>query len=119
MIVEENFDLSVMKRRIKIAREEAGFTQVQLGDEIGETGNTISNWEMLKMPNAKPAPMKLRKLCIATNKTPGYFLGIETVPISSEEHELVRRYRNLNDAGKHTVMAVLESQEQVRSGSDG
>lgn len=111
MIVANKFDF---KGALRAVRESRGLTQQQLGDMIGESANTISNWEMAS-GRSRPSLAKFRLLCIALNCPPGDLLGLSLTELSDEEYKLLKGYRALDDAGKHTMMAVLESQLVVRS----
>ena len=120
MIVETEFDLLEFKRRLKEIRESRGYTQVQLGEMIGVSGNTISNWEMPSMLKARPDVEKLRRFCIATNCPPGYFLGLSQANISSEEHDYLKGLRELDDDGWFVMKETLKVQRMLHSKpSDG
>lgn len=115
MIVEQEFDFKGKLREIRLAR---GLTQAQLADMIGTTSGSVSNWEM---PSGKSMPdlKTVRRICLALNCPPGDLLCLSSVSITGDEYNLLKGFRSLDDAGRHTMMAVLESQLAVRSGSDG
>ncbi len=99
---EYNFALS-----LKTVRESRGLTQRSLGELMGIEAGRISNWEM---GIAKPTLDMFRDLCIALNCPPGILIGLSHSRLSEEEYNLLKRFRNLDDAGKHTLEAVLDSQ---------
>lgn len=109
MIVETEFDFA---RALKKIRESRGMLQKDVGLAMGIDPNRISNWE--KGYNYPTLPV-LRALCIAVNCAPGDLLGLSPSDMSSEEYTLLKGFRCLDDAGRHTMMAVLESQLAVRS----
>jgi len=113
MINETEFDFG---RSLKYIRESRGLSQKELGARMGIDPNRISNWEL---GYSLPQMSAFRVMCIALNCPPGDLLGLSSAPLSSEEYSLVKGFRALDEAGRHTMMAVLESQLAVRSGSDG
>jgi len=113
MINETEFDFAGALKRI---RESRGLSQKELGARMGIDPNRISNWEL---GYSLPQFGVFRIMCIALNCPPGDLLGLSPAPLSGEEYTLVRGYRDLDEAGRHTMMAVLQSQLAVRSGSDG
>ena len=113
MIDEKEFNFA---RELKAVRESRGMLQKQLGEKSGIDPNRISNWEL---GYSLPQLAAFRDLCIALNCPPGDLLGLSRAPLSAAEYTLVKGFRQLDDAGQHTMMAVLESQLAVRSGSDG
>ena len=115
MIVAGEFDF---KQRLREMREMRGLTQEQLGNRIGESANTISNWEM---PSGRSLPnlRKFRLICIALNCSPDYFLGLSTAELSEWEMQYVKRLRNLDADGLYAMDATLEIQEKLHARSDG
>lgn len=113
MIDEKEFDFA---RTLKAVRESRGLLQKQLGEKIGINPNRISNWEL---GYSLPQLAIFRDLCIALNCPPGDLLGLSRAPLSADEYTLLKGYRQLNEAGQHTMMAVLDSQLAVRTESDG
>ena len=113
MINETEFEFGQALKRI---RESRGLSQRDLGALMGIDPNRISNWELgYSMPQMRA----FRVMCIALNCPPGDLLGLSHAPLTADEYSLVKGFRALDDAGQHTMMAVLESQLTVRSGSDG
>lgn len=113
MIDEKEFNFA---RALKSVRESRGLLQKQLGELSGIDPNRISNWEL---GYSLPLLSAFRDLCIALNCPPGDLLGLSRAPLSADEYTLIKGFRDLNDAGQHTMLAVLESQLAVRSESDG
>ena len=113
MIVETEFDFA---RALKSIRESRGMSQKEVGAKMGIDPNRISNWEL---GYSLPQMSAFRDLCIALNCPPGDLLALSPSPLSGDEYTLIKGYRTLDEAGKHTMMAVLDSQLAVRSGSDG
>lgn len=104
MIVETEYNFALS---LKTVRESRGFTQKALGELMGIEAGRISNWEM---GIARPTLDMFRDLCIALNCPPGDLLALSTNRLPSEEYNLLKRFRRLDDAGKHTLEAVLDSQ---------
>lgn len=114
MIKETEFNFGPAVKRI---RESRGMLQKDLGEKMGIDPNRISNWE--SGYNYPTLPV-FRSLCIELNCPPGDPLGLSPSELTSDEYNLLKGFRELDDAGQHTMLAVLESQLAVRrSGSDG
>lgn len=109
MIRETEFDFPQALKRVREAR---GMYQKDVGAKMGIDPNRISNWE--NGYNYPTLPV-LRDLCIALNCPPGDLLGLSPSDMSGEEYTLLKGFRSLDDAGRHTMMAVLDSQLAVRS----
>ena len=77
---------------------------------IGVVGNVVSNWEM---GIAMPKLALFRDLCIALNCPPGDLLGLSPSRMSGDEYNLVKGFRQLNEAGQITMMALLGVQLDV------
>ncbi len=73
------------------------------------TGNRISNWEMLDC-KALPSLALFPAICKALYCLPAELFGMVEPQVTREELMLVRHWRKLDDAGKHTVEAVMDSQ---------
>lgn len=109
MIKETEFDFAQALKRV---RESRGMMQKDLGAAMGIDPNRISNWE--SGYNYPTLPV-FRSLCIALNCPPGDLLGLSPSDLTGEEYTLLKGFRSLDDAGRHTMMAVLDSQLAVRS----
>lgn len=113
MIIETEFDFA---RSLKRIRESRGLSQKELGVRMGIDPNRISNWEL---GYSFPQFAVFREICIALNCPPGDLMGLSPSELSSDEYNLLKGFRKLDEAGQHTMMAVLESQLAVRAESDG
>jgi len=113
MIVEHEYNFS---RSLKRIRESRGYNQRELGEKIGVVGNVISNWEI---DTGKPRLDLFRDLCIALNCSPGDLLGLSPSELTGDEYNLLKGFRMLDEAGQHTMMALLDVQLAVREKSDG
>lgn len=113
MINEGEFNFG---QTLKAVRESRGMSQKELGARMGIDPNRISNWEL---GYSLPLMSAFRDLCIALNCPPGDLMALSHAPLSGDEYTLIKGYRSLDDAGQHTMMAVLQSQLAVRSGGDG
>lgn len=111
MIVEKEFDF---KGSLRAVRESRGLTQQQLGDLIGESGNTISNWEMAS-GKSRPSLAKFRLLCIALNCPPGDLLGLSRSEMSSDEYNLLKSFRELDSHRRETLLKFVDLIEQFMS----
>jgi len=109
MIKETEFDFPQALKRV---RESRGMMQKDLGAAMGIDPNRISNWE--SGYNYPTLPV-FRSLCVALNCPPGELLGLSPSGMSGDEYSLIKGYRNLNHAGRYTMMALLETQLAVAS----
>lgn len=108
MIVQSEFDFA---RALKSIRKSRGMTQRDVGEAIGVDANVVSNWEI---GLGKPRRMEtFRALCIALNCPPGDLLGLSPSELSGDEYSLIKGFRRLNDAGRFTMMAMLDAQLTV------
>ena len=64
--------IDTLGRRIKTAREERGFSQQQLADEIGTARTRISGWER---DEAEPMTQRVIDIAAATGVTINFLLG--------------------------------------------
>jgi len=103
MIEEKEFDFA---RALKAIRDSRGLTQRALGELMGIEAGRISNWEL---GFAKPTVDMFRDLCIALNCPPGDLLGLSAAPLSGEEYNLIKSFRNLDDHDRETAMTMMES----------
>lgn len=113
MIKETEFDFG---RALKRIRESRGLSQKELGSLMEIDPNRISNWEL---GYSLPQLAAFRILCIALNCPPGDLLGLSPSEHSSDEYKILKGFRDLDEAGQHTIMALLDVQLKLRSGSDG
>lgn len=113
MLVKEEYDFV---NALKAIRKSRGMTQRDVGERMGIDANVISNWEMgIRTPRNLET---FRDLCIALNCPPGDLLGLSPSEMSGDEYNLIKGFRQLNNAGKFTMMALLDAQLEVNR-SDG
>ena len=92
--------------RIRFYREKANMEQKELGSRIGVRGNAICNWENGR---GRPDISLLPLICEALNVSL-YDLFAIPMPIdkyTSEEQELIQKYRKLSDSHKHVLRGTL------------
>lgn len=99
--------------RIKEARERLGLTQTELGTMIGVTGSAITNYEK---ENSHPKEQIIYKLMETLNVDANYLFQ-DAVKIKSTEnsislleHEIIKKYRELDTHGKEMVDFTLEKE---------
>ena len=94
-------------RRLKMIRERRGISQTDLGNEIGINPNRISNYEIdFRKPPIDVIPI----LCKGLHCTADELLGMSEIALTDDELYCLLHYRLLDDAGRHTVRAVIDSQ---------
>ncbi len=94
-------------QRLKYVRLCRGLSQKELGAKIGVEYSAVSNWELgYNVPTLK----MFRRLCVALGVAPGDLLNLVVADLDEEERTLVEEYRELDEDGKHTVRAVIDSQ---------
>lgn len=94
---EKEFEFA---ERLKEVRETRGMDQTQLGRKLRVSQNNISNWEI---GVSAPKLALFKRLCNALNTSADYLLGL---PLDG----LVEKLYRLDDDGRHTVEAVIDSQ---------
>lgn len=94
---EKEFEFA---ERLKEVRETRGMDQTQLGRKLRVSQNNISNWEI---GVSAPKLALFKRLCNALNTSADYLLGL---PLDG----LVEKMYKLDDDGRHTVEAVIDSQ---------
>ncbi len=105
-------DAEIMRRelgaRIKSLRLRAGFKQVELAAKLGGVSpNLLSNWEQ---GYSAPNIFLLHDLADALHCSLYELLGCAEPVLSADEIAFLQAYRALDDNGKHTVWAVIDSQ---------
>ena len=94
--------------RIRKARDAKGLKQSELAEMIEvKSAGVISNWE--KDIN-KPDADKIIKLCEVLGISASYLLDYygNTISVSIEEQEHIKKYRSLDPYGKKAVTSVLD-----------
>lgn len=99
---------SMSGERIRHLRERAGISgQTELADIAGIRATTLANWEL---GYAYPQYEGIRKLCRALHCSADELLGLDPPALSADEYRLIEQYRQLDEDGRHTVDAILETQ---------
>lgn len=121
--------------RIRCAREAIGVTQGQLGKLCGTTKQTIFKYENGIITNI---PMdRIQLIAQHLSVTPAYLLGWSSDPLagadgkktfiqtsskdglSTEEQELIQKFRRLDARGRSAVMNVLNYEYTSLAGDEG
>lgn len=100
-------DLQAFGRRLRALRERQGFQQKDLEERIGAKPNKVSNWEL---GYSYPQARAIIKLAHALSCSSDELLGIEPIRFSDHAYSLLKRIEQLDEAGIHTVEAVIDSQ---------
>ena len=106
-------------------RQDKNLTQLQLAQLLQYTQSNISEWEK---GTVEPKASALKKIAEYFEVTIDYLLGIEddfgvkTVTptgdtYSSEEYEIIKKYRELNEPGKKLVKTVIDTQLETMTGN--
>lgn len=95
--MEEEYSFAEKLKEIRLRR---GLQQKELGEKIGLNHNRISNWEL---GYNKPNIDVLRSLCIALNVSADELLSL---PVD----ELAEKIYKLDEDGRHSVEAIIDSQ---------
>lgn len=98
-----------MKLRIKELREEAGLTQKELAEKIGNMQRNISNWENgLSEPDCET----ILRICdffgVSTDELFGYNATEKTVSDNTEK-PIYRAVHALTEKQKVALLALLQS----------
>ena len=100
-------------KQLKNARIAKGLTQKQLALLLDAKHNSISNWEN---DISKPDITTLETLCTILDTTPNAVLEMEDHGFSSDEAEMIRTYRKLDDHSKKLVsMVIFEEAKRSKS----
>jgi transcriptional regulator with XRE-family HTH domain len=92
--------------RIKMARKEAGLTQVELGEKIGRTQGIINKMEAGEIGATLE---NLYNLADVLNHPVTFFLGLEVGDLDKDEAEVVDVYRSLPENAKQYGKTLLRS----------
>lgn len=92
--------------RLKKARENKGLTQEQLAHQIGVAKPTITGYEKGKR---EPDVRKIKLLAQALEVTGDYLIGNTPEEFSSNERDLIKKYRSLPSEGQKAVSNLLDS----------
>lgn len=96
--------------RIKEAREALGLTQEELGQIIGVTGSSITNYEK---ETSHPKEAVMYKLIETLNVDANYLFQdavkfSKKAELGKDDYELVEKYHSLDDFGRESVDTTLE-----------
>lgn len=99
--------------KIKAARKLKGLTQKQLAEKIDAKHNSVSDWENNKN---KPDPDTIELLCGVLDIAPNYLLAVGADEFSPAEKLLIKKYRDLDEAGrKHVDTVILWESERIQA----
>ena len=113
MISSEDIKKNISKNITKY-REDAGFSQRELAQQLGITPSRISNWEQgANCPTIDILFEVCRALHVSINDIYGVYPDSEMM-LSYSEKQHIQKYRNLDDHGRETVDLILE-RETIRS----
>lgn len=107
-------------KKIKDARLKKGWTQTQLGDNVGVTKSAVMKWEKGIVENIKRS--MILKLSDTLDISPLDVLGIEVPPIkqlsvsdllSENEKKLLDDFNKLNPAGQTAAAATVKGFTQM------
>lgn len=106
--------------RLTELRSKLGLSQEQMADELGVKRSTYAKWE--KDTN-KPT-RKLKDIAAYFHVTTDYILGrtdvgdqppaapASTPPLSPQEQDLLRKYRELDPRGKQAVLDTIDREHR-------
>ena len=101
---------------LRLARQDAGFTQAQAAEMVGVNRNTIVRYEN---GTSRPSPKTLRKLSEIYSKPPGSFFGAGSASSWTAEGDHAGQHDTATPAGRAWValeMAISEAPEEVIDG---
>lgn len=114
MISSDDIKKNISKNITKY-RENAGFSQRELAQQLGITPSRISNWEQgANCPTIDILFEVCKALHVSINDIYGIYPDSEMM-LSYNEQQHIQKYRSLDDHGRKTVDLILE-RETIRSG---
>lgn len=112
MISSDDIKKNISKNITKY-RENAGFSQRELAQQLGITPSRISNWEQgANCPTIDILFEVCKALHVSINDIYGLYPDSEMM-LSYSEQQHIQKYRCLDDHGRETVDIVLE-RETIR-----
>ena len=100
-------------KRLQALRLANGYMQQDVADALETSASNVSNWEI---DYSEPKRLSMvRKLCKLYNCTSDFLLGLSEYDFSAEAIKLMCDFDKLDEDGKHTVRAVLDSQLALHS----
>lgn len=99
----------VIANKLKEARLASGLTQKEVAIAIGRPQQTVAAWETAR---SQPDADTLYSLLVLYDVSPNTFFGYDITPmdVSSEELELLRVFRRLDDFGKRIVRIIADEE---------
>ena len=101
---------------LRLARQDAGFTQAQAAEMVGVNRNSIVRYENA---TSRPSPKTLAKLSEIYGKTLRWFFGAASASSSTAEGDHAGAYDTATPAGRARValeMAISEAPDEVIDG---
>jgi transcriptional regulator with XRE-family HTH domain len=94
--------------RIKERRKELELSVDDIASKLNKNRATIYRYESNDIENL-PVTV-LEPLAQILNTTPAYLLGLEDkkFELSKDENKIIKKYRNLDSKGKHTINTILD-----------
>ena len=98
-------------KNLKYLRSQAGLTQEKLADELGVTVGTIRSWEHKRTAIPTPATKQIARYFGVTfsDFCDNDLSGGREVLLSEDEMELVRAYRDMDEATQGAVRKIMAS----------
>lgn len=108
--------MNITAERLRELREKKGLSQNEVAKFLG-----ISRPAYVKYETGNSRPIrKLKELCVLFNVSSDYILGTEgdkTEPkYNSDEENLIKLYRQLDDRGKQSVLRTAKGELDVMKG---
>lgn len=104
--------------RLKELRDEAGLSQGDIAEKFSVAQNTVSSWENGKRD---PDTDTVKKIAAFFGVSIDYLLGVtsikkapslEDAELSTEESELLRRFRKVSPALQDAALRMLETDQK-------
>ncbi len=115
-----------MNNRLAQLRDEKGLSQTQLGKIVNAAQNTVSQWELGTRGISSEMLIRLADFYTVSID---YLLGrtenrtgtqANTRPhVTSDEIELIKKYRSLDEDGKRRVLRNLDGEYEDAQGKSG
>lgn len=109
--VVSKFDWTMFGTRLRSRREELGYTQSDIEENVGISRPYYANWE-----NNRKTPGVLeqfRKICILFETDPRYFLGITDTPDPNQPGYINRKFQETTEIAKVVDSLPLDSREKL------
>ena len=97
----------ILAHKLRTARQAQGMTQKEVAAKMQRPQQTIASWEVGR---SQPDADTLYSLLLLYKMSPNEFFeyDISSITVSSEEHELIKLYRDLDSASKSFILSVLK-----------